>query len=486
MDGLDGEGLSLSLQMPLDRGVNIVARLERIPIWSLPYQFIVVIGAGFLFTFFDIFDINVSFIQTCVAIVPGSTAETANNYLGLPVLMNLLGYVVGTIVLSPIADRIGRRNMLLITMLITGLGSLYTAFTNDYVSFVIARAITGVGIGADLAVVNTYINEVAPRQARAKYTALIFIMSGIGALLGIWLGLWLTTPATAFPLGLPFALATKTFNYGWRIMYGIGALLALIGILMRVNLPESPRWLITVGRHDEADQVVQGMEAVASRHTTLPEVGEAQFTVAESKGTPYHAILADKRYLGRAILLLFVWLFSYVTVYAFSAGMTTLLVGLKYPAPEAGLIVAIGVVGMALSAVFSYFWGETLERKYWLVISAVLTLLGGVMVAQAGSHLGWAMFGSIVVFFGFNLFVPMAYAWTTENFPTRARTSGFAVVDGVGHVGGGFGMLVIAPLIPQLGVLKGFLLIGAFLLAAAIVALFGVHSKDRVLEEVSP
>src|SRR6202051_4462597 len=92
-------------------GAVIIARQDRIPIWSLSYLFIGIIGVGFLFTFFDIFDINVSFIQTCVALVRGCTPATSANYLGLPLLLNLLGYVVGALILSPLADRFGRRDM---------------------------------------------------------------------------------------------------------------------------------------------------------------------------------------------------------------------------------------------------------------------------------------------------------------------------------------------------------------------------------------
>ncbi len=84
---------------------SILARLDRIDTWSLPYLFIGIIGTGFLFTFYDIFDINVSFIQTCVALKPGCTPETALDALKTPVVLNLAGYVVGTLVLSPLADR---------------------------------------------------------------------------------------------------------------------------------------------------------------------------------------------------------------------------------------------------------------------------------------------------------------------------------------------------------------------------------------------
>jgi MFS family permease len=105
----------------------------------------------FLFTFFDIFDINVSFIQTCTQIVVGCNPENAANYLGLPLTLNLVGYAVGSLILSPLADRFGRRDMLLITLIITCVGSLWNAFAGDYTTFILARVITGVGVGADLA-----------------------------------------------------------------------------------------------------------------------------------------------------------------------------------------------------------------------------------------------------------------------------------------------------------------------------------------------
>ena len=159
----------------------VIARQDRIPTWSLSYLFIGIIGVGFLFTFFDIFDINVSFIQTCTQIVAGCNPENSANYLGLPLTLNLAGYVVGSLILSPLADRFGRRDMLLVTLIITGIGSLWTAFTRDYTTFILARVLTGVGVGADLALVATYINEVAPSNGRAKYTSLIFIMSSLGA-----------------------------------------------------------------------------------------------------------------------------------------------------------------------------------------------------------------------------------------------------------------------------------------------------------------
>ena len=203
---------------------EIIARLDRLPVWSLPATFIAVLGTGFLFTFFDIFDINVSFIQTALTTfgVSSPSSPEIPQLLGPVVLWNLVGYVIGALALTPLADRYGRKRMLMITMAITGLGSLYNAVSPDYLNYLLARTITGIGVGADLAIVNTYINEVSPVNGRAKFTSLVFLFATLGAFLGLWLGLLITTPPAPFPLGLPFALGTTGIfaTSGWRIMYG--------------------------------------------------------------------------------------------------------------------------------------------------------------------------------------------------------------------------------------------------------------------------
>src|SRR5258708_8514743 len=176
------------------QGAHIIARQDRIPGWSFPYLFIFIIGLGFLFMFYDIFDINVSFIQSCTEIVPGCSAVTAAGYLGLPTLLNLVGYVLGALFFSPLADRYGRRNVMVFTLLITGLGSLYTGLSNDLINFDISRLITGLGIGADLAIVTTYISEMAPIDARWKHNPLAFTIPALHPTIPAFLALNLPTP----------------------------------------------------------------------------------------------------------------------------------------------------------------------------------------------------------------------------------------------------------------------------------------------------
>ena len=468
---------------------SILARLDRINVWSMPFLFVGIIGLGFLFAFYDVFDINVSFIQSCVALKHGCTPANAVTTLRVPVVLNLAGYVIGALALAPISDRIGRRNMLLFTMVLTGLGSLYNALAPDYTQFVLARVITGIGVGADLAIVNTYIGEVAPRRNRARWISVIFIMSSLGALVGIWLGLFLTTTPAPWPHGISFAQAGPGFTDGWRWMYAVGALLAAIGVLLRLELPESARWLVGKGRLDEAEEVVSDMEAVAAKHGPLAPVAD---DVPVDQTTPqsslaFGALFSSRMYTRRVIQLLAVWFLAYVTVFGFSAGFTSMLVALKYPPPEAGLITAFGAFGFLACALFAVAFADRLERKHWLPIGAVITVIGGVIVAEAGtSSLAIAFIGSAIVFFGFNIWVPMTYTLSTESFPTRARVTGFGLVDGVGHLGGGIGVLVIAPQIPNMTVLEAMLVVSGFLVLAAIVAQFSPNTRGRYYEEISP
>lgn len=474
--------------MRSNTAATIIARQDRIPIWSVSYLFIGIIGMGFLFTFFDIGVINISFVETCIQIVPKCTVQTANNFIGLPVLLNLVGYMLGALIFSPLADRYGRRDLLAITMVITSLGALYSAMVSDYNNFVLSRLLTGVGIGADLALVNTYISEVAPSRGRVKYTSLIFIMGQTGSSMGVFLGLLLTTPAAPFPFGVPFAMATPHFLMGWRVMYGIGACLAIFGLMLRFKLPESPRWLISQGRLSEAERIVEEMEQQALMHLAeLPPVESVLPVQTATKRVGYGEIFRNALYFKRTILLLVIWLLGYIAVYSMVAGATSILVALGYPIAEAGLVSSFGIIGSFLCAFIAYFWGERLERKYWLLIAALVTLIGGFVFALGGpNNLMVTFIGMVINSTGTYLWLPILYTWSTEHYPTRARASGFALVDGFGHVGGGIGMSYIILLVTRLGPFFTFLSLGSCLLAAAYLAIFGTPTSKKRLDEVSP
>jgi MFS family permease len=180
------------------------------------------------------------------------------------------------------------------------------------------------------------------------------------------------------------------------------------------------------------------------------------------------------------------WFFGYITVYSYASGFTSVLSALHYPPPEAGVIAAVGTFGFLGEAIIMSFLVEKLERRHWLPIAAAVTLVGAILVALAGTVIAVAFAGAILIFAGFNMWVSPTYAMTAESFPTRARTTGFALVDGVGHIGGGIGVLVIAPFLPHMSTLAALTLISGFLVVAAVIAQFTTHTRNRPLDRVSP
>lgn len=460
---------------------HILARLDRLPRRAVSFAATGIAGLALFFIFYCNFDINVSFIQTCTQIQPGCTPHDAQGWLVLPTCLYLVGYFAGGLLFAPISDRIGRRRSLVYAVSFACVGALLSALSPSYPVFVIARAITGISMGAVLPVANTYIGEIAPAAARAKYTAITFVLCTLGAMCGIWIGLLATTEAAPFPEGLPFAFG---FESGWRWMYGLAALIGVVSLLLATRLPESPRWLIEHGRTTEAAEVVSTLERRV--RGPLPQPAETAPLPARQSAHAYRELLSSKRYRARVGLLVAMWFTGYATVFSYSTGSTVILTSLHFEAPVAGMISAVGGIGFFVQGLFSARWSEKLERRYWLPVGAAMTVLGGVLIATLGTSIAWAFAGSFLVFFGFNVWVPPTFALSAESFPTRVRSAGFGLVDGVGVLGGAMGVLVIAPLVPRMQPLPALLMIAGFLVVSAILAQFTPRTRNRVLEDVSP
>lgn len=468
--------------------MQILRRIDRFPRWGLSGLSALTIGLGMLFVQYDIFNINVSFVQTCVQIVQGCDLTSADGFIGLPVFLSLLGYGIGALTLGPLSDRFGRHSMLMLAMIITGLGSLYSMLSTNETHFVLSRLITGIGVGADLAIINVFVSEISPRRMRGRYTGLMFIMASLGSALGIWLGLFLTTPMGPWPSALPFALASETFTQGWRWVYGIGVVLAVLSLLLRIALPESPRWLAGQGRVDEARVVVDRMERIATRRSPLlPDDGAGQDVEepTQSVWRGMRELFTTPKYLKRLGVLGLSWMLGYVTIYAFSGAYTSVLVRQGFSPSEAGMVSAVGLIGFILAAVAVRPLVDRIERKWWMLIGTIITIAGALLVAFGDRSLGMVFLGSIVLFFGQNLWVPAQYALTAEVYPTRFRTTAYAVTDSIGHVGGGLGVLLLVGILSKFPLEGTMLGLVAFLSVGAIVNLLAPNTKGKNLEEAS-
>lgn len=118
-------------------------------------------------------------------------------------------------------------------------------------------------------------------------------------------------------------------------------------------------------------------------------------------------------------------------------------------------------------------------------MSAALSLIGGIH-CRSGNPFGIEHVWGNARVFGFDLWIPIAYSWSTEHYPTRSRATGFAMVDGVGHLGGGIGVLIVVPFVVGLPVLAAFMVTGGFLVTGALVAQFGMRTRGLGLNELSP
>ena len=240
---------------------DIPARLDRLP-WGR-FHTLVVAALGITW----ILDgLEVTLAGTVAAALKASPVlQFSNSDVGFAAAAYLAGAVVGALFFGWLTDRLGRKKLFFITLAVYLIATAATAFSWSFWSFVLFRFLTGAGIGGEYAAINSTIQELIPARVRGWTDLVINGSFWIGAVLGALGAIVLLDPAVLDP------------EYGWRLAFFIGAVLALVIFFMRLWLPESPRWLMTHGREIEAEQVVADIErrvygAAPIPPTELPRV----------------------------------------------------------------------------------------------------------------------------------------------------------------------------------------------------------------------
>jgi putative MFS transporter len=441
------------------RVAEILARQDRIRSWALPWSYLAIIGTGYFFTFYDITDIGFAIPQ-----IQTQFGLTGNESTFLALSIGLIGYAVGSVVIGAMADRLGRFKLLIATIVLTAIGSFGDAAAGSLTVLIVFRFITGMGVGADLNLVSTYIGELAPAALRGRISVTTFLVGIIGQAV---------TPFVALAL-------IPGLHDGWRWLFIIGGVIALIALVARFELPESPRWLALHGRLDEADALVGEMERRAqARGETLEEPDPTDLDTRV--GFPFRELLSAP-YLRRVIVFLAMWFFWYIGNYGFLGDAATLF---KAKGLSAGtLYLAIGAIGYPVGAGLMIAAIDRFERRLLLVGSTVIWLIGMVLVATAASE-AIVIVGAFLASTALGMFLQAGYTYTAESFPTRARTSGFALCDGIGHGGGALGGLVLPSVVSSVSFFFGFTMIGVTGLIAGLIALAGPVASRLSLERVS-
>lgn len=371
------------------------------------------------------------------------------------------GMAVGAILGGRLADQVGRRRLMAGSVVLFSAASVVNALVTGVDAMAAARFATGFGLGAMTSVAITYLSEVTPadRRGRAQATAL-----GTG-LIGI--------PVVAFTArGL-----TADDPSGWRALFVIGALgILLVPLLLRI--PESPRWLLSRGRTAEAVRVtrlfVPDWEPSAEALASLPEPAQR----------PRFAELFAAGQRRNTVALMVLWLFGLVGFYGFQSWVPTLLADHGQNFAQSMTMSAVTTIGAVPGAFLAWpFIDRFSRRRLAAALGLVVTVLG-IGYGLSSSVVAVMIFGTLVAAVS-QTFIAVLYAYTPEVFPTRLRTAGAGLGNGVGRIGNVIAPLAVAAIYttPGLGYVAVFVFIAAcWLVATLTVFFFGADTRGRSLE----
>jgi MFS family permease len=462
---------------------NVPLRLDRLP-WARWHWFIV-LGLGITW----ILDgLEVTIVGT---IGPTLTSQQG---LGLSDVQAtaagttyLIGACVGAIGFGFLTDKLGRKKLFLITLTWYLVGTLLTAFAWDFWSFAIFRMLAGAGIGGEYSAINSAIDELIPAKRRGVADIAINGSWWIGTLVGSALSIPLLNGHFVPP------------SLGWRLAFGMGAILAIAVLFIRQGIPESPRWLLTHGRHDEAERIVRDVEREIE-HETRGELAALPNTMLAFDTTRRHGMIDTlvtmvKTYPKRTVLVMTLMItqaFLYNAVF-FTQGLT-LTTFFNVPPGAVGLYTMPFAVGNFLGAITLGHFFDVVGRKKMiagcylvsgaLMIGATLMFLRGGLTA-ATITLWWS-----VMFFFASAGASAAYLTVSEIFPLEIRATAIAFVYAVGTLAGG----ALAPLLygkliathdPHM-IADGWIGGAALMIAGGVVEIvLGVDAERKSLEEIA-
>lgn len=445
------------------RAADILARLERIPVGRWHIKARTILGVGLMFDAFDL--LAVTFALPAFV---GAWHLTPQD-VGWVLSAAFIGQFIGALVAGVLAERFGRLPVVTVAIGLFSVMSLACAFTTNAPSLMACRFLEGVGLGAEVPIANTYVNEIARSDVRGRFYILYQTIFAFGLIAAGALG-YLMVP-----------------TIGWQSMFYLGAAPIVLVFLIMTMLPESPRWLVARGRLAEADQAVSAIERAAmAGGRVLP------------RPVPQPVRLEPRRrwqeifegiYRRRTFSVWVMWFCCFSTTYGLQAWLPTLYrTHFHLPLAQSllfGLITQIcGIFGSLLCA----FTVDRSGRRPWFVFAFVggaATLLALAVVGPSTAHV-LLTFVSVGGFFmssaaiGLNLY-------TSELYPTRIRAFGGAVGGSWQRVAAAVGPLVVGYLAPLYGLGTVFIYFGGLALVGAIVTwAFADETKGRSLEELSP
>ncbi|MER6723124.1 MFS transporter [Streptomyces halstedii] len=439
------------------RTTNAKNRLDRLPISKFHKTTLVAVAFAY---FFEFADIN-TFAITAPVVREQWGAQV--NDIAYVTSTSFVGMFVGAVVAGGLADRMGRKRTLTVTTLWFTVWSFTCVFAWDIWSLGVFRVLTSAGLSAMTVVAVVYISEQFPSAKRGKYQAYAIVIGICG------------TPAT----NLIASAVVPMTDWSWRLVYLWGSLGVLFLLFVR-KLEESPQWLESRGRHEEAEAVLSRIEAgAAAEHGELPTAQEPKPQGPVVK--PGLGMLRDRKFLYPTLLLSVLWVTQTIGFFGYSSWAPTLLAAEGVSVEDSIFYVALTTVGAPLGSFLAAMVTDRFERKWTLAVF-------GLVIAVSGLMYGLTFTPVLIVVFGFlvNLFergyTALAYAYAPELYNTNGRSLGTSIAYGLGRLSNAAGPLMIAGIYNGVGYEAVFMFIaGTWTFGALVLALFGPATRRRRL-----
>ena len=468
------ERTSAMVSQTMGTVTDIPARLDRLPWSRIHMRIVLILGIAFVLDGFEV-SVYGSVLGT-LSRLWNMSAVQASSLLSI----FLVGMFGGAYVFGYMADRLGRKRLFILTLLIYSLATVASAFSWNYGSLALFRLITGFGIGGEYGAVNSAVQEFIPSKWRGFMSGLMPATWDLGTVLAS-----LTTL---------FALALLPPEIGWRVAFLLGALIAVFVAIVRRRLPESPRWLLSRGREHEAEAITQDFEREVQEEHALTELPliEASTTIAAAETTSFFGHYANlMRHYPRQVALAWVLNFSQAFPYyaAFSLIPVILIKTYNYDPKMVPLalmfLTALGTVGVVVMSWLADAWGRRQSVITSYGMAGLLAIVVGVVASQHLLSGGLFVFLIAVMYFFAFAAAGVVYITTTEIFPTNVRASGIGSAVAFGRIGAMIGPIVLTAMLAS-GMTLAFVVTGLVLLAGALMeVVWGIEGRGRSLEAIA-
>jgi len=459
---LDGNAAGGGALAPYDsaKAAELIARIESVPFSRWHIRPRVIMGSA---TFFDAFTALSLASATPVLVQLWHLTPGEVGYL---LAASYFGQFAGALVFGWLGERIGRVMSATYAALIMAVVSLACAFSGNFFQMFVCRIIQGIGVGGEMPVAATYINELSRAHGRGRFFLLYELIFPIGFLAAAVAG------AQLVPV------------YGWNILFLLGTVPGLIITYMVSRLPESPRWLIRKGRYAEAEAIIRDLEASTSKRSP---VAAQPLPLAASQKSRWSELFSPF-YRRRTLIVWAIWATAYGVTNGLNNWMPTLYNTVYHLPLQASLNFALLTnATQILVLLVCIFVIDRIGRKIWMTVSFVI---GGLLLLPLG------LFGAddvtrVVIFVTLSYGVmstinTVLYLYTPEIYPTRMRAIGTAAGTCWLRLASAAGPLVVGVMMVSHGISSVFLMFAGVALVGAIVATQMIETRNRRLEDIAP